>query len=91
MNNSINHTVLKRKGHGDVFAKIQSLALTHPDKTVGDLESALNDVEFARQCDQALIDKGECPIGLNRPLNCQNCNFGNPAHCGWNEFKAAKR
>ena len=79
--------ILKRQGHGDVFAKIQALALTHPEKTVGELADALNDADFERQATQALIEKGICPIHLDT-IHCPSCRF-NPTHrkCEYNEIK----
>ena len=37
VSNIIPQVVLVRKGHGDVFAKLQSLALTYPKLTIGEL------------------------------------------------------
>ena len=81
-------TVFKRQGHGDVFAKIQSLANAQPDLTTGELEKALEASSFARDCAQALIAKGECPVYLPQS-DRMGCRFNtNGCHrCGYNEVK----
>ena len=82
--------VLKRKGGCGVFAEIAALAHLHPDLTTDELESALDAADFAKQCDQAIIEKGDCPIHLDK-IHCTNCHFNPTGHrCEWNEIKTRR-
>jgi hypothetical protein len=81
--------VLKRKGGCNVFAQIAALAHLHPDMTTGELEAALDSADFAKQCDQAIIEKDKCPIGLDK-IQCPSCRFATDHGCGWNEFKTKR-
>ena len=79
--------ILRRKGGCGVFSQIAALARLNPDTSTSELEHALDAADFTRECDQAILDKGDCPIHLDK-VHCQNCYF-NPTgrHCNWNEVK----
>jgi hypothetical protein len=82
--------VLKRKGGCGVFAQIAALAHLNPTMSTGELEHALEAADFAKECDQAILDKGDCPIHLDK-IHCPNCHFNSTGHkCEWNEIKETR-